>query len=228
MKINTVSSKLRSPLYILVLASFLAVAIGVGVRFALIQPGAHQALVGSAAGPLSSPSAQSASSPSTASAVSPEPASSPNPVAVGNPAQFACGLSTISAQQPPTVAFMNSLRTGSHAGYDRLTIQFENGQPGTIELSSQTGTAFTRSPRGDTVSLAGTAGIRIVIRGADAHTSYSGANDFRTGGPALREVRQLEDFEGQVSWGLGLSGTGCYHAFVLANPTRLVVDVQVS
>jgi hypothetical protein len=38
----------------------------------------------------------------------------------------------------------------------------------------------------------------------------------------------LEDFEGQVSLGLGMSGQACYRASIITNPTRLVVDVQVS
>ena len=44
----------------------------------------------------------------------------------------------------------------------------------------------------------------------------------------LRETRVIEDFEGYVALGLGLNGSNCYRAFVLQNPTRLVVDIQTS
>jgi hypothetical protein len=36
----------------------------------------------------------------------------------------------------------------------------------------------------------------------------------------------MEDFEGVVQWGLGLSKSACYRAFFLTNPTRLVIDIQ--
>jgi hypothetical protein len=42
------------------------------------------------------------------------------------------------------------------------------------------------------------------------------------------EVRQIEDFEGYVQWAIGLSKAACYHAYILTNPTRLVIDIQVS
>ena len=34
------------------------------------------------------------------------------------------------------------------------------------------------------------------------------------------------DFEGYVSWGVGLQRAACYRVFELSNPPRLVVDVQ--
>ena len=58
------------------------------------------------------------------------------------------------------------------------------------------------------------------------HTSYSGVRDVKTSYAGLAEARVIEDFEGQVTVGLGVRGAGCYHAFVLTNPARLVVDVQ--
>jgi hypothetical protein len=76
------------------------------------------------------------------------------------------------------------------------------------------------------MTLAGSAGLLVVIKGADEHTAYSGATDFKTNYPVLLEARQVEDFEGTVQWGLGLSKSACYRAFFLTNPTRLVIDVQ--
>ena len=49
------------------------------------------------------------------------------------------------------IAF-SGLRTGTHTGYDRLTIDFSNGGPsGAVELKPQSGTTFTQSPSGMTV-----------------------------------------------------------------------------
>jgi hypothetical protein len=133
----------------------------------------------------------------------------------------------LSSGKAPLSAYVDGLRTGTHTGYDRLTIEFRDGQPGTIELAPQSGTTFIRSPRGDKVSLAGTNGIGILLKGgADAHTAYTGPADIWTGFATLVEVRQTQDFEGYVGYALGISGPACYHASILSNPSRLVVDIQ--
>src|SRR5205807_1255979 len=100
-------------------------------------------------------------------------------------------------------AFVSALRTGTHTGYDRLTIDFSNGGPsGAVELRPQSGTTFTQSPSGMTVTLNGKNGIMVVIHGADLHSSYSGSVDIVTGYATLVEVKRLEDFEGVVQLGL--------------------------
>jgi hypothetical protein len=120
------------------------------------------------------------------------------------------------------------MRTGSHEDYDRVTVEFKNGQPGSISIRPQAGTTFNQSPSGQPEKLAGINGILVIIRGADAHTAYNGLRDIKTKFANLVEVRVLEDFEGQVALGLGLKQSACYRATVLANPVRLVIDTQVS
>ena len=76
--------------------------------------------------------------------------------------------------------------------------------------------------------LAGTNGVMVIVRGSDAHTAYAGLRDVKTMFTGLLDVRVIEDFEGQVSLGLGVSGKACYRASFLANPVRLVIDIQNS
>jgi hypothetical protein len=142
-----------------------------------------------------------------------------------NTAAFTCTASNLTANGSPATSFVNALRTGSHAGYDRVTIQFKNGLPGSISIRPQAGTTFDQSPSGMAVKVAGRHGILVIIRGADAHTAYSGLRDIKKSFPGLAEVRVLEDFEGQVSLGLGVKQTACYRTYLLANPARLVIDV---
>ncbi len=134
---------------------------------------------------------------------------------------------TTSPPQPP-VAFIDGVRTGTHTGYDRITIEFQNGWPSKVDVTTQSNATFIQGASGQSVTLAGNAGLLVVIHGADEHTAYSEATDFKTGYPVLLEARQMEDFEGTVQWGLGLSTSACYRAFFLNNPTRLVIDVQTS
>jgi hypothetical protein len=209
------------PFWIAGLAAALIAAIVVGV-FVVSNFNRHLTSGVPAALPSPSPSASpSASASATPTAVQTPPDSS-------LPA-FVCGSGApITSQNAPLVAFVDAVRTGTHTGYDRITIEFQNGQPSSVELRPQSSSTFTNSPRGDNVTLAGSTGLLVVIHGADEHTAYNGASDFKTTYPVLLEARQMEDFEGTVQWGLGLSKSACYRAFFLTNPTRLVIDIQTS
>lgn len=159
---------------------------------------------------------------------SPSPSPSATVQQLGPP--FTCGtnLAINGLQASSTVVLVNGVRTGTHSGYDRITIQFQNGQPPSVEIRPQGNASFTQGASGQAVVLQGSKGLLIVIHSADEHTSYSGPTDFNTGYPGLAEARQMEDFEGTVQWGLGLNGDGCYRASFLTNPDRLVIDVQTS
>jgi hypothetical protein len=166
-------------------------------------------------------------SPSPASSPSPNPTPTPTPSASPTASQYICGASQAIIGKP-AASFIDFVRTAPHAGYDRLTIEFQNGQPGSIDLFPQNSATFvTTGGRGNgTVKLLGNDGLVVKIFSTDAHTAYSGSTDLRTGYSGLLEVRVIEDYEGYVQWGLGLAKPACYHAFILPNPTRLVIDIQ--
>ena len=140
---------------------------------------------------------------------------------------FVCGTPTsFTGQQPPLSAYVDGIRAAANAGFDQLTIEFQDGQPQTIQLQPQANTTFTRDGIGDQVSLAGHDGLLVSIFSGDAHTAYSGSTDIKTGYAGLLEVRVVGDFEGYVHLGLGLAMPACYRAAVLTNPTRLVIDIE--
>jgi hypothetical protein len=164
----------------------------------------------------------------------PSPSASPAATPSNLPA-FVCASqsfvtkATTPASSAPPVVFISAMRTGSHTGYDRITIEFSNGVPNDVKVGSPTsGTNFTLSPSGMQVTLKGDHGILVTIRGSDLHTSYSGPTDIVTGDPTIAEVRRVQDFEGVVQLGLGVNGAGCYRAFWMTNPDRLVIDVQTA
>jgi hypothetical protein len=162
-------------------------------------------------------------------AASPSPSPSPSPSASASATPFVCASGApISSSSAPTVSYIDAVRTGTHSGYDRVTIEFQNGQPSEIDVQPQSGASFTLSPRGQTVTLAGNNGILVTIHGADLHTSYSGSTDITTGYATLVEVRSVQDYEGVVQLALGIKGPVCYRAFTLTSPSRLVIDVQAS
>jgi len=205
----------RGPFWIATVAAAVIAVLVVGVLFVgnpLRRPSSNAGPVVRSASPSAAPS--------------PSPSATPE----SQLPAFVC-VSSAAGQHPSSapVAFVSGLRTGTHAGYDRLTIDFSNGGPsGAVELRPQSGTTFTQSPSGMTVTLKGKNGIMVVIHGADLHSSYSGSVDIVTSYATLVEVKRLEDFEGVVQLGLGVNGTGCYRAFWLSNPDRLVIDVQAA
>ncbi len=172
----------------------------------------------------------------------PTPGSSPSPVATTTPSAmpsqtppdsnlppFVCvGPISLAGTHSPMVAFVDAVRSGTHTGYDRVTIEFSNGEPGNVDMSPHEGTTFTQGASGQQVTLQGSTGLLVIIHGADEHTAYNGSTDIKPGDSMLLELRQVEDFEGTVQWGFGLSKTACYRAFYLTNPARLVIDIQNS
>ena len=171
-----------------------------------------------------------APTPSTTPSSNPSPSPSPaqTPPDSNLPAFVCAGPVSLVGTGSPTVAFVDAVRTGTHSGYDRMTIEFNNGEPGTVDMSPHDGTTFTQGASGQQVTLQGSTGLLVIIRGSDEHTAYGGSTDIKTAYSALLELRQVEDFEGTVQWGLGLSKTACYRAFYLTNPARLVIDIQNS
>jgi hypothetical protein len=211
----------RGPFWIAGVAAALIAAVVVSL-LVVANLNRHQTSLVPGTLPTASPSA-SPTSPTASPSASPTSDSSLPP--------FVCTSSTGFVSMPttpasPPVAFVDLVRTGTHTGYDRITIEFNNGIPGQVEVTPQNSATFTQGASGQSITLAGSVGMLITIRGADEHTSYSGPTDFKTGYAGLVEARQMQDFEGTVQWGLGLSKSSCYRAFFLTSPARLVVDIQ--
>ena len=164
----------------------------------------------------SSTAAQSSPSPSISA--SPSPAVSPSPTV---PAGFVTTPVTGGGVASTTVT---AVRVGQQDGFDRFVIEFGGGVPA-YSVTPQNGTVFTRSPKGDQVTLAGTTGVLVNVSSVTNWTSYTGPNGFKPGYPFLREASLIENFEGSQQWALGVQGTVYMHVYTLTSPNRLVVDV---
>lgn len=134
-------------------------------------------------------------------------------------------------------AFMQltAVRVAHQTGFDRLTFEFapwagaptgsQAGMP-PYQLTQQTSAQFIRDPSGQSVTLAGTAGLRVVVRNTSGAGTYTGGTDLKAGLPAIAETAQLGDFERILSWGVGLNNAACLRVRELGNPVRLAIDVQ--
>jgi hypothetical protein len=154
--------------------------------------------------------------------ISPPPVRPPTPPGTYLPA-FACA----DAQGGKTgVANVITARTSEQLGYNRFVLQFDGIVP-TFSVKRQPKPVFTMGASGQTVTLSGTAGVLITVHSATGNTTFTGSNDLiHSDYAVIKEARQLQDFEGTVAWGLGISKPSCMRVFTLTDPARLVVDLQ--
>jgi hypothetical protein len=122
-------------------------------------------------------------------------------------------------------AELYALTAGCHATYDRIVIRARSATPGyRVRYVSK----VIADGSGNTVSLLGTKRIHVVVPEGRAHTSSGGALLPRVVTPLCPNLRQAKvagDFEGVVSFGLGLRRKTGFRVFRLTAPTRIVVDV---
>jgi hypothetical protein len=120
---------------------------------------------------------------------------------------------------------LSGIATGCHATYDRFVIRVASGTPGyDVRYVSR----IVADPSGKLVPLQGSKRIRVVIRQARGHTQV-GTNLLPASStplcPNLRQVKKAGDFEGVVSFGLGLQRMTGFRVFRLTGPTRVVIDL---
>jgi hypothetical protein len=119
-------------------------------------------------------------------------------------------------------------RVATQTSYDRFVLQFDSTVP-SYTVKRQASPVFPSGASGQTLTLSGTSGVLVRIHSATGANTFTGPTDITHGEyPVLKEARQTEDFEGYVSWGLGLGKAACMRAFTLADPARLVVDFSAT
>src|SRR3989441_7941545 len=155
--------------------------------------------------------------------ISAPPVTPPTPPGTNLP-DFAC---TDFSGGKTGVANTITARVGELATYDRFVLQFESIVP-TYSVTRQDKPVFPLGASGQTVTLSGTAGVLVRVHSATGATTFTGSTDLiHPEYQVLKEARQTEDFEGYVSWGLGLTKPTCIRAFTLSDPARLVVDLRI-
>jgi len=170
-----------------------------------------------------------ATGPSASTTAAPTPLPT-TPEATALPA-FAC-QDMSGGSNPGPIMQLTAIRVAHQAaGYDRIVFEFAPpaGAPAHLPaytLSRQASSTFVKDPSGLEVTLQGSNGLRIVFHGATVADSYTSGDDLRPGLPVVEEVEKIGDFEAVLSWGAGLSRGSCLRTLELANPTRLVIDIQ--
>ena len=184
-------------------------------------------LVGCGSTSAGSPGTAQSSAPATTAPSTTSPAPS---TATTKPTVTPTGKPSGPAQVcSPAGTYLTAVRTGERSGYDRVIFQFSGKPPGYIVERVQ---AVNSDPKGTPVPLAGQSYLRVVFHGTSAvcpqplHRTYTGPTVLTPYYPQLLTVSAAGDFEGVLSFGIGLAAQGSYHVFTLTSPDRLVIDVS--
>jgi hypothetical protein len=180
--------------------------------------GPSASVIGSASAEPSIPASESASA--GPSAVASEPTDSLPP--------FAC---TPSVTIPSTTdrAQITDVRVGTHDAYDRVVFEFASGIPDAV-IEGVLPPLYA-DPSGLEMDVAGTAFLKVTMHGASRMSpegtgTYDGPTNFEPGFDRLVQLIEGGDFEAVSTWYLGLDGAGCFRVLTLADPSRLVIDIE--
>jgi hypothetical protein len=149
------------------------------------------------------------------------------PLVTAGPAVGLPSFSTAPKSSPGSggQAELFGVASACHPTFDRFVVRARSARPGyDVRYVQQ----VLGEGSGDPIPLLGTKRIRVLLRPARGHTS-GGANLVASVLTPLcsnlRQVRTAGDFEGVVSFGLGIRRRTGFRVFRLTDPARIVVDV---
>jgi hypothetical protein len=141
---------------------------------------------------------------------------------------FTCTTSAAFGRGPaPQLAHVQAVGAFTRARYDRIAIQFADGQPAQSDIQIREGSGFTEVPGGRAAVLKGEYGALVTLHATDGHGSFGGPPDVKTTYPVVLELRQVQDFQGTVQWAVGLAHAACYRVGFVSHPAGLVIDFQL-
>ena len=165
--------------------------------------------------PQVAPPVQQRAEPAPAPGVISAPASTPRAVSA---------RATSRATQP----VLRAVRSGKQPAADRLVFEFDGAGLPAWQLEYLDGPARDCGS-GDAVRVAGAAFLQVRFTGARAHNnqgkSVAGPQRRALALPVARELVRTCDFEGEVTWVLGVSRPAVLSAKALSKPSRLVIDL---
>jgi hypothetical protein len=137
------------------------------------------------------------------------------------------GFTTAPKTAPPhgDAALLHGVAVACHPTFDRFVIGAYFATPG---YDVRYVPRIIADPSGRPVSLLGSKRIRArfnLAAGHDDHGTNLLASTLTPRCPNLLQVKKAGDFEGTVSFGLGVKRMTGFRVFRLTNPTRTVIDV---
>ena len=146
--------------------------------------------------------------------------------ALGLPPFSTASPQTLAASGGAAQAVVYRCTVGCHPTYDRLVVY---SRPGTPNVDVRMVANVTHDGSGLPVPLLGHARLLAVLQIARAHTANGAASLIPAARtplcPNLKQVKLAGDFEGYVSFGLGLHHQAGFRVWRATGPNRIVIDV---
>lgn len=174
---------------------------------------------GTAGGTTPTPTAETTPPPS-----SPTPA--PQPEDTKN-REWTAGRVDVQRTSPKSLT-LREVREGLNEGFDRVVFQFDGDQVPGYQLE-YIDKPIIKCGSGEPTDIAGQAWLQVRLVPAQAHEGGNVTVAQRERKPKLPLIEEMKltcDFEGEVTWVLGVKHPNKYRIMELREPTRLVVDVQ--
>jgi len=127
---------------------------------------------------------------------------------------------------PPPLATLVDVRAAEHNGFDRIVFEFQDNAPDfRVEYVPQAILCGSGQP----VTVTGAAVLQVRFTAAAAHNDQATptVNTFELTPnlPAILRALQTCDFEGEVTWQVGLTAESDFKVTKLEDAARLVVDI---
>lgn len=130
-------------------------------------------------------------------------------------------------------ALLGAVRAAGQAGFDRITFEFANRLPGyTVGYTER---PIAQDGSGEPVDVNGAAVLKVAMAPASGADLSAGGTETYTGPkrispptPMVAEVVEAGDFEGHLTWVIGVRAEAGFHVSTLDSPPRLVVDVATT
>ena len=146
------------------------------------------------------------------------------------------GAATTPQATPATdpASLLTAVRTAVHEGCDRIVFEFRDGAPPGYTVEYRPG-PFNKGESNEPLEVQGSAYLVVRFdKASGADLSSPTANPTYTGPRSLTnlglghavEVVNSEDFEGILTWVIGLDGQRPFTVSTLTSPPRVVVDVS--
>lgn len=124
---------------------------------------------------------------------------------------------------------LKKIRAASHVGFDRVVFEFDGPLPARRDLAFVP--EIIADGSGLPVPIIGKAFLSVSLSSATGHDDNGNVfTDERItmGLPNVIQVVRSGDFEGVLSFGIGLARRKNFNVFTLTNPSRVVIDIEVT